>query len=74
LNIESQEVGHVALVQRDFTGNQPVPVQLIGAGHHFQDVVRRDRRRDDPNLPRSRLLASVEAAGLSRPVVPARRH
>ena len=74
LNIESQEGGHIALVQRDTTRNQSVPAQLIGAGHHFHDVVRRDRRQIDTDLPRDRLLAVVEDAGLSRPVVPLRRH
>ena len=74
LNVESQEVGHVALVQRDLVGNQLVPAQLIGAGHHFQDVVRRERQREDPVLPRYHLLADVEEAGLTRPVVPLRRH
>lgn len=70
LHIESNESGHVALVQRELTGDQHVPAQLIGAGHHFQDVVRRDRRQQqDTNLPRYQLLAHVEEAGLSRPAL-----
>ena len=76
LNIESQKGGHVPLVPQDLTGNQSVPVQLIGSGHHFHDVVRRNRSRSrfDENVPRYRLLAEVEKAGFSRPVVPVRRH
>jgi hypothetical protein len=57
---------------------QPLPLQLIGAGNHFQDMpasVRRQRRRDlirmDKNiLPRERLLASIRDKQLERPNPP----
>lgn len=75
VNIESQDGGHIALVQREQAGNQFIPEQLLGAGHHFQDVGRRDRQRfDAAALPRNILAAEIEAAGLTRPVVVMRRH
>ena len=74
LNIETQDQGYVPLVQRELTGNQYIPEQLIGAGHHFQDVGRRNRQRFDETLPRNVLAAYVEAACLTRPVVAVRRH
>ena len=69
LNIESQPGGHVVMVAREITGNQHVPEELLDVGHHFLDVGRRERHRNDALLPRSILAAKVEEANLCRPTV-----
>lgn len=61
------------------TSNQPLPMQLIGAGNHFHDMpanVRRQRQRDylrqmDKMFPRDRMLLSVRDKQLQRPTAAA---
>jgi hypothetical protein len=64
---------------------QSLPMQLLGAGHHFDDVNRAHRRIMVRNaqrtarssnivLPRERLLAKVRASALTRPTPIRRQH
>ncbi len=74
LNIESQIRGRIAVVEREHTEAQRIPEQLIGGGHHFQDVARPDQQRIDTTLPRNILATEVEALGLCSPTEITRRH
>lgn len=60
------------LVQREHSGNQPVPADLIDGGHHFDDVDNNRRQRQQARsncvLPtRERMRFHLEVSGLLRP-------
>lgn len=64
-------IGSVNFVQREQSGNQPVPADLLDGGHHFDDVDSNRRQRQQARcnsvLPREQMRLHLEVSGLLRP-------
>ncbi len=60
---------------------QLVPIQLMGGGHHTDDIPRKEKRKDRGNrlcgnkcdMPREKLRLFVENGGFTRPKPTAKR-
>ena len=67
-----EQAGGVPLVALEHDESTLVPVQLLGGGEHFDGIDRNERRRlqrrfNNIQLPRERMLAIVLDGDLQRP-------
>ncbi len=74
LNIMNNEDGYVPMEASREHGNIRLPRALMEPGHHFRDVPRNIRRRQERanaeiTLPRQRLLKQVIDSHLKRPTI-----